>query len=65
MIYKNTSVKRVIAKVFTDHDLHEGTHRVSDMIQWAGEALEKIGAFPQFLHKVAGKNNVPMLVLSD
>ena len=46
MIYKLTSVKSVIAKVFTDLDLQEETHRVSDMIEWAGEALEKIGAFP-------------------
>lgn len=65
MLYKTVSVKRVIAKVFTDLDLEDGTHRVTDMIQWAGEALEKIGAFPQFLHKVTGKNDVPLTELSD
>lgn len=52
MIYKLTSVKRVIAKVFTDLDLKEGDHRITDMIEWASEALLKIGAFPQFTTKV-------------
>ncbi len=61
MIYKNTSIKRVIAKVFTDLDLKEGDHRVSDMIGWAGEALVKIGAFPYFETRVAGKEGDPLL----
>ena len=61
MIYKNTSVKRVIAKVFTDLDLQEGEHRIGDMIEWAGEALEKIGAFPSFINKVTGKDGSPIL----
>jgi hypothetical protein len=61
MIYKTISVKRVIAKVFTDLDLQEGEHRIADMIEWAGEALEKIGAFPSFVNKVTGKDNVPVL----
>jgi len=65
MIYKYTSAKRVIAKVFTDLDLQEGTHRVSDMIEWLGEALEKIGSFPQFIHKVAGKNDAPLLTVEN
>lgn len=65
MIYKLTSIKKVIAKVFTDLDLKEGDHRISDIIEWSGEALEKIGAFPQFVNKVAGKNNVPLLELSN
>ena len=65
MIYKNTSVKRVIAKVFTDLDLQEGEHRVSDMIEWAGEALEKIGAFPSFVNKVTGKDGSPLLAVEN
>jgi hypothetical protein len=65
MIYKNTSVKRVIAKVFTDLDLQEGEHRIADMIEWAGEALEKIGAFPSFINKVTGKDDVPFLEVFD
>ena len=61
MIYKTTSVKRVISKVFTDLDLQEGDHRIADMIEWAGEALEKIGAFPSFVNKVTGKDGTPFL----
>lgn len=65
MVYKLTSVKKVIAKVFADLDLKEGDHRLSDMISWSGEALEKIGSFPQFINKVAGKNDTPMLEISN
>ena len=63
MIYKLTSVERVISKVFTDLDLKEGDHRISDMVEWAGEALEKIGVFPSFTNKVTGKDGVPLLEL--
>jgi hypothetical protein len=62
-LYKTTSIKRVIAKVFTDLNLKEGDHRVSDMISWAGEALAKIGAFPYFETKVMGKESEPLLEL--
>lgn len=65
MVYKLISIQKVLAKVFTDLDLKEGDHRISDMIEWAGEALEKIGAFPQFENKVAGKNDTPMLEISN
>jgi hypothetical protein len=65
MVYNLTSVKRVIAKVFSDLDLKEGDHRVSDMIEWAGEALEKIGGFPTFENKVLGKDGYPLLTISN
>ena len=65
MIYKVTSVKRVISKVFTDLDLKEGDHRVSDMVEYAGEAVKKIGAFPTLLTKVTGKGGLPLLTLTD
>jgi hypothetical protein len=63
MIYNLTSIKRVIAKVLTDRDAKEGDHRISDMIEWSGEALEKISAFPYFETKVAGKEGEPLLEL--
>ena len=63
MIYKLTSIKRVIAKVLTDRNAKEGDHRISDMIEWAGEALEKIGAYPYFEDRVAGKEGDPLLEL--
>ena len=65
MIYNLTSVRRVIAKVFTDLDLKEGDHRVSDMIEWSGEALEKIGGFPTLATKVAGKDEMPLLEIQE
>ena len=65
MLYKTTSVKRVISKVFTDLDLQEGEHRISDMIEWCGEALEKIGAFPSFINKVTGKDGEHILTVSN
>jgi hypothetical protein len=65
MIYKLTSVNKVISKVFTDLDLKEGDHRISDMIEWSAEALLKIGAFPSFVNKVTGKDNVPYLEVVD
>lgn len=64
-IYNNTSVKTVIAKVLTDLDMREETHRISDMIEYAGEALEKIGAFPVLETKILGKGGVPYLELND
>jgi hypothetical protein len=65
MVYNLTSVKRVISKVFQDLDLKEGDHRLSDMIEWAGEALEKIGGFPTFETRVCGKDDLPLLVVSN
>lgn len=65
MIYKTTSVKRVIAKVFTDLDLKEGDHRISDLVEWAGEAIKKIGAYPSLLTKVTGKGGLQLLEIVD
>jgi hypothetical protein len=65
MVYNLTSVKRVIAKVFSDFNLQEGDHRISDMIEWSGEALEKIGGFPSLETRVCGKDDIPLLVVSN
>jgi hypothetical protein len=65
MITKYTSIKRVIAKVLTDLDLKEEPKRISDLIEWSGEALEKIGAFPYFVNKVTGREGEPLTVISD
>jgi hypothetical protein len=65
MIYNLQSVKYVIAKVFTDLDLKEGDHRISDMISYAGEALEKIGGFPTFNTRVCGKDELPLLTVAN
>lgn len=65
MIYKWLSVHNIIAKVFTDLDLQEESHRVYDMIEWAGEAIKKIGAFGSFKKNVTGSNAKPDLVVED
>ena len=65
MIYKYISCKKVIAKVFTDLDLQENTHRVLDMVDWIGEGLKKIGAFPQMITKTLGKDGIPLLALDN
>jgi hypothetical protein len=65
MIHNLVSIKKVIAKVFADLQLPEGNYPISDFIEWAGEALKKIGAFPSFINKVTGKGGEPLLVLFD
>jgi hypothetical protein len=65
MVYNLVSVKRVIAKVMTDLNLPEGDHRISDQIEWAGEALEKIGGFPTLSTKVAGKDELPLIEIQE
>ena len=63
MVYKYCSVKTVIAKVIADLDLPEENFRVADALEWASEALEAIGAFPQFIIRTTGRDNLPLLEL--
>lgn len=42
----------VIAKVIADLDLKESEIKVTDIRQWIGEGMEKIGAIQQLEHKV-------------
>jgi len=65
MIYNYVSVKNVIAKIFTDLDWQESPHRLSDVIEYCGEAMKKIGAFPSMITKTMGKEGLPLLELSD
>ena len=51
MIYKFTSVKEVIARVYRDLNLQD-TERWQDMIEWIADALDFIGAYQQTCHKV-------------
>lgn len=53
MINNNlVSSKSVIAKVIADLDLKEEDIKITDIRQWIGEAMEKIGAIQQLEHKV-------------
>lgn len=65
MIYNYVSCRKVISKVLTDLDLQEDNHRILDMVEWSGEALKKIGAFPQMVTKVLGKEGLPLLQIED
>lgn len=56
MVYKLTSSREIIAKIFADLDIKEDGQRVSDMIEWISEAVEKIGAVSQLKRVVSGSN---------
>ena len=55
---KLVSSKAVIAKVIADLDLKEDEIKITDVREWIGEAMEKIGAIQQLEHKV---ENIPVL----
>lgn len=61
MITKLISTKTVIAKIIADLDLKENDTKITDIREWIGEAVEKIGAVPQFIKKVSGVGNTPYL----
>lgn len=52
MINRMVSSKSVMAKIIADLDLEEDDMRISDIKEWIGEALLKIGAVTQLDHKV-------------
>lgn len=64
MITKLTSIKTVIAKIIADLDLKEDDMRITDIIEWCGEAIEKIGAVTQFIPKVSGQDGTPITKLN-
>lgn len=51
MINKLVSSKSIIAKIIADLDLQEEEIKISDFIEWIGEANEKIGAVTQCIQK--------------
>lgn len=57
MLTNLVSCKTVIAKVFTDLNLQESPNRILDMVEWTGEAMAKIGAFPTLKTKVTGETS--------
>lgn len=65
MILKTVSVKQVIAKVLTDNDMQEETHRIADMLTWCAEAIERIGFFLHLDTRVTGKAGVPLLEVTN
>lgn len=65
MIYNQISSKAIIAKVLSEFDVQEENFREADVVEWVGDALEKIGAFPSFNIKITGKEELPLLKVSD
>ena len=65
MVAKLVSSKSVIAKVIADLDLKDDNLRITDMLHWIGEAVEKIGAPQQLIHSVSGIDNIPILTLTN
>ena len=63
MINKLISSKAVIAKIIADLDLQEDNMRISDMVEWIGESITKIGSVNQLVHKVSGVDGAPILQL--
>lgn len=61
MIYNLVSVRSVIAKVLSDLDIREEMQRTSDYIEWASEAIEKIGSVAQLERRVSGVDGEPYL----
>lgn len=49
---KLVSSKSVITKIISDLDLKEDEIKITDIRNWIGEAMEKIGAVQQLEHKV-------------
>lgn len=63
MVFKLISSQSILAKVMADLNLSEEDMKVSDFRSWIGEAVEKIGAVSELLHKVSGVDDVPYLSL--
>ena len=65
MVYNLTSIKRVIAKVYLDLQLSEDTYPINDFLEWASEAVERLGVAPALVTKTTGKNEEPYTILKD
>lgn len=50
-----------MAKVIADLDLKEDSIKVTDIREWIGEAVEKIGSVRQLINKVSGVDGAPTI----
>lgn len=64
MIYKYRSIYEVIEKVYRDSGFSEEIS-LEDMVVWASEALDFIGAKQQYISKVTGDLDNPDLDITD
>lgn len=65
MVYRMISSRQVMAKVFADLDIKEGSNRQSDILEWIGEAIEKIGAVRQLKRIVSGVDGSPLIEIKN
>lgn len=65
MIYNYTKCESVIAKVMSDLNISEKNIRITDMREWIFEAVDKIGAPMQYIHKESGVDGEPILCIQD
>lgn len=65
MVYKLVNSKKAVAKFLRDAESDEGDFSYHDIIEWIGEAIEKIGAPTQYTVKVAGSEGIPLLTVSN
>ena len=65
MIAKYISSKQVIAKIFADLDIQDDNQRITDIREWIGEAVEKIGSVTQLVHKESGVDGEPIIPVKN
>lgn len=65
MVYNTISAKNVVAKILRDLDIQEDNTRFSDIMEWIGEGLMKIGAIKTHNVKVAGKEDQPLIAFDN
>ena len=64
MVYKYASTYEIIEKLYRDGDYSEELPW-EDCVVWISEALDLIGAYPQYLRKVTGDLGEPCLNITD
>jgi len=65
MVTRLISSKSVVAKIMADLDMDEDNIRITDIREWIGEAIEKIGGIHQYGSKVSGTFNEEIIELKD
>lgn len=61
MIYKYISSKQIVSKILSDLDIREEDVRISSILEWIGEAVEKIGSVTQLDRKISGVDGEPII----
>ncbi len=65
MAIKLTNSQQIVAKVFADLDMQETNHKVLDIVNWVGEAIERIGTTTHLQFKVTGQDGLDLIEVKD